>query len=63
MRVTVDRERCTGHTLCNAFGPDVYQLDDEARCLPLEKPVPSELEEQAEDGARACPEQAISLEK
>jgi ferredoxin len=63
MRVTVDRELCQGHTLCNAFGPDVYQLDDEGRCLPVEKPIPAQLEDQAVEGARACPEQAIRLER
>ena len=61
MRVAVDRELCLGHALCNAFGPDVYRLDDEDRCLPLDKAVPAELESQAEAGARACPEHAISV--
>jgi ferredoxin len=63
MRVTVDRELCQGHTLCNSFGPDVYRLDDEGRCLPLEGAVPAELESQSEEGARACPERAISVEE
>jgi ferredoxin len=63
MRVKVDRELCVGQTLCNAFGPDIYRLDDENRCLPLDKAVPPELESQAEDGARACPERAINVEE
>lgn len=63
MRVTVDRRLCQGHTLCNAIGPDVYDLDDEGRSVPLDEPVPAELERQAEDGARACPERAISVEQ
>ena len=62
MRVIVDRELCQGHALCNAHGPDVYQLDDDGRCLPLDEPVPAELEDQAADGELACPERAIRLE-
>jgi ferredoxin len=63
MRVSVDRQLCQGHTLCNAVGPDVYDLDDEGCCVPLTGPVPSELEGQAVEGARACPEHAISVEE
>ena len=61
MRVTVDRELCQGHTLCNAAGPDVYDLDEWGHCLPLVTEVPARLVDQATKGADACPEQAITL--
>lgn len=62
MRVTVNRELCMGHTLCNVSGPDFYDLDDEGRCLPLDTVVPTDLEGQAAQGAYACPERAITID-
>jgi ferredoxin len=50
-----------GHTLCNAIGPDVYDLDDRGHCLPLVTEVPAEFVDQATKGADACPERAITI--
>ena len=61
MRVAVDRELCQGHTLCNAVGPDVYDLDEQGHCLLLVTEIPAELVDQATKGADACPERAITL--
>ena len=61
MRVTVDNKLCAGHTLCNAAGPDVYDLDDNGHCLPLEIEIPADLRDQAIRGAQACPELAIEV--
>jgi ferredoxin len=62
MKVTVDRSKCTGHARCAATGPDVYPLDDEGyNALEGETEVPAGLEQQAVDGAAACPERAITV--
>lgn len=61
MRATVDRDLCQGHTLCNAIGPDVYDLDERGHCVPLATEIPAELVDQATKGAQACPERAITL--
>lgn len=62
MRVSVDSSLCTGHAQCNAYGPDVYDLDDDGYCVIPRAEIPDELRRQAEDGANACPESAITVE-
>jgi ferredoxin len=52
-----------GHTLCNAAGPDVYELDDRGHCRPLEGEIPAGLQDQAVQGADACPERAITVQR
>ncbi|MEV1289814.1 ferredoxin [Micromonospora sp. NPDC049679] len=61
MRVTVDRERCSGHVRCAALAPEVYQLDEEGYAIADAQFVPAERQRAAERGALACPEQAIAL--
>jgi ferredoxin len=63
MKVTVDRDLCSGHAMCAAAGPDVYVLDEFGYCsLAPGTPVPPEHESQALAGARACPERAIAVD-
>jgi ferredoxin len=62
MKITVDRDKCTGHARCQATAPDVYQLDDLGYCAITELTVPTGLEQQAQAGAGACPERAITVE-
>ena len=63
MRIRVDAARCTGHARCAALGPDLYELDAEGFNLlrGSEIECPPELEEQAQRGAEACPELAITI--
>ena len=61
MRITVDTARCTGHAMCAARAPEVYQLDELGHCSVDGREVPPSLEGAARQGALACPEQAIEL--
>lgn len=61
VRVEVDPNVCEGHGQCNAVAPEVYDLDDDGYCLIPNQEVASDLESQAESGARACPVQAITV--
>lgn len=61
MRIRVDTARCTGHAMCAARAPEVYQLDDLGYCAVDGVEVSPHLETAATHGARACPEQAIQL--
>ncbi|MCU1644358.1 MAG: ferredoxin [Nocardia sp.] len=61
MRVSVNSDLCMGHTLCNAIGPDVYQLDEQGHCCPMSGDIPADLEAQAVEGADACPERALTI--
>lgn len=64
MRVEVDSKVCEGHGQCNVVAGEVYDLDEDGYALIRESSryaVPPELEEQARDGASACPVQAITV--
>lgn len=64
MRVEVDSNVCEGHGQCNVVAEEVYDLDEDGYALIRESSrnaVPPELEEQARDGASACPVQAITV--
>jgi len=61
MKVSLDRESCTGHAQCNAVAPEVYELDDHGYCAIDVLDVPPDLERMARKGAQACPERAITV--
>jgi ferredoxin len=61
VRVEVNMNICEGHGQCNAVAPEVYDLDDGGYCLIHNPEVPSDLESEAQAGARACPVQAITV--
>jgi ferredoxin len=61
VKIVVDSSLCAGHARCNAYGPDVYELDDRGYCAIQEAEVPPGLQGQARDGADACPEGAITI--
>jgi len=62
VRIEVDPGTCTGHGRCYTLAPDVYESDDDGYCATRGLDVPPGLEEQAEAGARNCPERAIRVE-
>jgi ferredoxin len=61
MRVEVNPNICEGHGECNAVAPEVYDLDEGGCCLIRNPEVPPDLEVLAEEGAWACPVQAITV--
>jgi ferredoxin len=61
VKVVVDTEACAGHARCFARAPDIYDLDDDGYCAITELEVPAGSEQAAAEGARACPEKAITV--
>jgi len=61
LKIRVDTTICAGHALCAAREPLVYALDPDGYCSSDGAMVPPGLEEQAQRGARLCPEGAITL--
>lgn len=60
MRVTVDENRCQGHTLCAMVAPTVFELSDEDGHASVPDPdVPADLVDQVRRAEGSCPEQAI----
>lgn len=62
MIIRVDSHFCTGHARCAALAPEVYRLDDDGFNISDGDVVPSGLEQEAQRGADACPERAITFE-
>ena len=63
MKVRVDKDRCSGHAMCNREAPALYELDDGGWNVlrGKETDVPPDQEEAAERGAALCPERAITI--
>jgi ferredoxin len=61
MRITVDRDRCTGHGRCYALAPEVFDADDDGYGVARFEQLPADLEGAARRGAANCPEDAITV--
>ena len=62
MKVTVDPERCQGHTLCAMIAPKVFELDEiDGHSSPVSEDVPAGQEDKVRQAVQSCPEQAISI--
>ena len=64
MRLTVDYEKCQGHTLCAWAAPAVIRLgDDDGRAVVDDPNVPPEQEEAVRRAVANCPESALILDE
>jgi ferredoxin len=62
MKVSVDRTKCEGHAVCFAQAPGVYQLDELGyNAIDGVVEMDERFRAEAELGARACPERAITV--
>ncbi|OBH49936.1 ferredoxin [Mycobacterium sp. E2479] len=62
MKVSVDSERCQGHTLCAMIAPESFQLSDiDGSSSAIDEVVPPDREDQVREAALSCPEQAIMI--
>ena len=60
-RAVIDRTRCCGYGLCAATCPSLYKIDADGLVYLEESLVSAEQEEEAREGAAACPAEAIWL--
>lgn len=60
MRITLDRERCTGHGRCYMLAPEVFDADADGYGVIRDEDVAPGLEEAARRAAANCPEDAIT---
>lgn len=64
MKLTVDPDRCQGHTLCHMSAPELFVLSDtEGHAAAAADEVPEESRHLAQLAADACPEQAITIHR
>lgn len=63
MRLTVDRDRCEGHGVCEGAAPDLLELDEHGDLVLLvDGELPPEQRRQAADSVLVCPVAALKLE-
>lgn len=62
MRIKVDRGKCTGLGICEAFAPDVFEVDEEGHLVVMCEVVTPELRESIEQAIEGCPTEALFLE-
>lgn len=62
MKLSVDSERCQGHSLCCMSAAEIFDIGDEGVAVVLQQPATDEQCQLALDAALNCPEQAISFE-
>ncbi|OBI11568.1 ferredoxin [Mycobacterium sp. E2462] len=62
MKVSVDSQRCQGHTLCAMIAPDSFELSDiDGSASAIDEVVPADHQDQVREAAHSCPEQAITI--
>lgn len=62
MIAKVDKEACIGCGACPDICPEVYQMEDDGLAVAYTNPVPTDLEETAQEGADSCPVDAIHID-
>ncbi len=63
MKVKVDKELCTGDSICVDICPDVFVMNDDDIAEVLVDEVPEDLEEAVREAADSCPESCIIIEE
>ena len=64
MKVSVDKDLCTGCELCVETCPDIFKMDgDVAVAYDNNNPVPEDMEDCATEASEGCPVEAIPLEE
>ena len=61
MRVIVDNDICTGCGLCASICPDAFDMSTDAQAVPRHKSIPSWYEQEYQNAADNCPENAIKI--
>ncbi len=61
MIAAVDKNTCIGCGACPSICPEVFQMDDDGLAIAYVNPVPSEVEESANEAAESCPVSAIHV--
>jgi ferredoxin len=62
-KVCVDADRCEGHGRCYTLAPDVFDADEVGHAVVLVENVTGDLEAQAVEAEKNCPEAAITLSR
>ncbi|MDP9823198.1 ferredoxin [Nocardioides massiliensis] len=61
-KIKVDFDLCEANALCEAFAPDVFEVDDDDMLQVHTDDVTDDNRDRVEKAAAACPRAAIRLE-
>ena len=61
MKITIEREKCRGHSNCASIAPNVFEIDAEFKAFVLDPKA--DTDSLILQAARACPRLAIRLEE
>lgn len=64
MKISVNRDRCEGHGMCEEVAPELFQLDDQGDLILLfdGQDIPKEQRGRAASSVRICPVAALEME-
>lgn len=60
MRLEVDHESCEANAVCEAFAPDVFEVDDDDNLHIRSQPTPENIE-RVRQAVSSCPKIALTL--
>ncbi|MDF1602234.1 ferredoxin [Nocardioides sp. YIM 152315] len=63
MKLTVDRDKCSGHGRCYSLAPDYFDCDDEGYPVILNEQLDSNDGSKVTIAVDSCPERAVTLKE
>ena len=61
MRITVDRDLCDGHGMCEAMAHEYFELDDDDVMTVLDESPPDSDRAKVHAAVQSCPALALAL--
>ncbi|MDN5757032.1 MAG: ferredoxin [Tomitella sp.] len=61
MRISVDRDLCQGHAMCELEAPDIFRVPKTGTVEILDECPPEELHDDARRAVQYCPTQALHI--
>lgn len=61
VKVTVDKDRCVGHGMCEMKASDVFAVDDDGISHVLIDEIPEDHHEAVAEAVASCPSQALRI--
>jgi ferredoxin len=62
LRILVDHDKCTGHGVCEAVSPDVFEVQDDGGLRLLVEEPGEDYRDQLAEAVSGCPADALRLE-
>lgn len=62
MKVSVDKDLCTGCSLCESTCPEVFEMENDTAHVKT-NPIPRNAEDCCREAKDGCPVEAISIEE